>query len=173
MTVRLVLLRCRGHPDVQLYHSSTLEIETEERLTVRGDCIACVSCRGDVERLEEAASGKGLGKLVLAALFPWPPRLAWGVVDGLLPGERPGGRLVARKSCHRRGSLLVAASRSAAELPRELALTLSSGFARCLAVYASFTPEGFEEEVDAVYEAAGCVVENPEGSEGGSPRGES
>ncbi len=45
MEVGLLIVKCRGHPNVQLTHSTTLEFAREPRLTPRGDCIACVSTR--------------------------------------------------------------------------------------------------------------------------------
>ncbi|NOZ89550.1 MAG: DUF371 domain-containing protein [Crenarchaeota archaeon] len=173
MPARLVLLRCRGHPNVQLAHASTLELEAGERLTIRGDCVACVACRGPLGEVEEAASRRGLAKLFIAAWHPWPPRVEAAVVDGLSPAERPQGRLVVRRSCHRRGSVMVAASASASTLPRGLASLLSSGYSVCYALLVYYTPQGAEAEVDAVYEAAGCVVEDAEGrGQGPGPAGE-
>ena len=40
--ILLKLVRCRGHPDVQLLHKSTLEFTPDKVVTIRGDCIFCV-----------------------------------------------------------------------------------------------------------------------------------
>ena len=45
MKTGVVLVVCRGHPNVQLLHETTLEATVEPRLTPRGDCIACVSAK--------------------------------------------------------------------------------------------------------------------------------
>ena len=156
MPVCIALLRCRGHPNVQAHHRSTLELEEESRLTVRGDCVVCVSCQGsDVAR--ECSSMKGLGKLVIAALRPYPPGVEAAGVDGYTPGQRPG-RLIARRGCHLSNSILVGASHSAGSLPPRLRRSLSSGFTRCLALLVSYRPEGVDEDVHPVDALPGCVV---------------
>ncbi|WP_168371200.1 DUF371 domain-containing protein [Pyrodictium occultum] len=152
------LLRCRGHPNVQLAHPSTLELEREPRLTPRGDCVACVSCQGSIAG---CSSGKGLAALYIAALSLHPPGAAGAVVEGLSPAAEPG-RLIARRSCHRRDSVVIAADKAARDLPEGLRRLLASSYTRCLALYVVFTPDG---DVDTVYELAGCVVEDPGGGD--------
>ncbi len=61
-----VVVWCRGHPNVQLLHETTLEATGEPRLTPRGDCIACVSARVHVEGRCE-----GLARGLIVALNPW------------------------------------------------------------------------------------------------------
>ena len=155
------LLRCRGHPNVQLAHRSTLELEKESSLTPRGDCIACVSCRGSPE---DCARSKGLAALYVAALSLFPPGVAGTVVSGVSPASEPG-RLIARRSCHRADSILVAADKAAAEAPETLRRLLASSYTRCLALYLVFAPD---DDVDTVYESVGCIVEDV--GDGGASR---
>lgn len=161
-SLRACKAECRGHAAVQLGHRSTLELEARDSLTLRGDCVACVSCR-DVEELEGCARLRGLGKLFIVGFTLSPPYVEGLVVDGLLPGEEASGRLVARKSCHR-PALLNAASAAAMDASPGARLVLSSPTGRCVALLFALTGC---EEVDAVYEAAGCVVENPRDTEDG------
>ncbi|OWJ55203.1 hypothetical protein Pdsh_04015 [Pyrodictium delaneyi] len=147
------LLQCRGHPNVQLSHPSTLELEKEASLTPRGDCIACVSCKGD---LGECVEEKGLAALYIAALSFFPPGVASTIVSGLSPAARPR-RLIARRSCHRVDSIVIAANRAAADVPENLRRLLMSSYTRCLALYLVLAPD---DNVDTVYESVGCIVED-------------
>ena len=161
-SLRVCGAECRGHADVQLGHRSTLELEARGTLTIRGDCVACVSCR-NTEELEDCAGLRGLGKLFIVGFSLSPPHVEGLVVDGLLPGKPPRGRLVARKSCHR-PALLLGAPVAAADASTGLRLVLSSPTGRCVALLFALTGCG---EVDPVYEAAGCVVEDPRDPEDG------
>ena len=38
----VIFMMCRGHPNVQLTHETTLEFSPEEILGIRGDCILCI-----------------------------------------------------------------------------------------------------------------------------------
>ncbi len=53
-----MLLKCRGALNVQLRHENTIEFSPDPRVTVRGDCVACIQAqlhaigrcrRGEVE----------------------------------------------------------------------------------------------------------------------------
>ena len=61
-----VYIACRGHPNVQLLHETTLEATVEDRLTPRGDCIACVEARVRI-----AGACRGLARGVIVAVNPW------------------------------------------------------------------------------------------------------
>lgn len=131
MVACIELYRCRGHPNVQLVHDTTLELTSEDRLTPRGDCIACVSCRGEGKCL----SRKGLGKLFIAALGLEEPHYAGIVVDGIAPGAARVERMVARKSRHGGDTILAEASRAASDAGRPLRKLLASSFTRCYALF--------------------------------------
>jgi len=159
------LLKCRGHPNVQLTHRTTFELEAAERLTPRGDCVACVSCRGG-----GGCGAEGPGVLFIAAFGLEEPYVATARVYGWsLPMPR-GGRMVVRKSGERRNSLMVHASASAAELPAELRRLLSSSFTRCYVLRVTLT--GLGDEVDAVDVLPGGVVEDPGDGGGAEALGE-
>ena len=66
MSLGRVYIACRGHPNVQLLHETTLEATVEDRLTPRGDCIACVGARVRVE-----GECRGLARGVIVAVNPW------------------------------------------------------------------------------------------------------
>jgi len=149
--VCLSLFRCHGHPNVQLSHPTTLELERSGRLTPRGDCIACVDCRGDAG----CASRRGLAALYVAALG-LPAGYAGFRVYGVSPGVELGDRLVVRKSLHTRDSLIVAASLAAADVGDSVRRLLASSFTRCLALHVVF-----EIDVDPEDVLAGRVVKNP------------
>lgn len=165
MPVCVALLRCRGHPNVQLYHESTLELEKEARLTIRGDCIACIGCRDGGEA--ECASRRGLAKLYIAAFnsfYAASGKVGVVAIDGLAPGVKPG-RSIVRKSCYAQDSLVLRASVSARDLPASIKSLLQSSFTRCTALYIVFTPASIN--VDSIYELSGCIVENTPGSSNG------
>ena len=117
---------------MQLTHRSTFELEEGDRLGVRGDCVACIDCQGG-DGARRCATLPGLAKLFIVALQLHPPRVEGAVVDGLSPAREPE-RLIVRRSCYRSRSLIVGASRAAAQLPQELRRLLASGFTRCLAL---------------------------------------
>ncbi|ABM80155.1 DUF371 domain-containing protein [Hyperthermus butylicus] len=167
----IAVVRCRGHPNVQLAHESTLELEERSVLTPRGDCIACISCSGG-EELRSCATRRGLAVLIIFAAEPGGSVASFAVY-GLSPGSRPG-RLVARRSCHTADSIVVAGSAAAADAPRRLARILSSGFARCYAVYTVFRPPGVEElyvELCGSGRDVGVSKAGPHQPPGGSARG--
>jgi hypothetical protein len=66
----VALLECRGHPNVQLSHETTFEFEVEDRLTPRGDCIACIACRGS-GAARKCARVRGLAATYILAANPW------------------------------------------------------------------------------------------------------
>ncbi len=159
------LLRCRGHPNVQLAHRSTFELEAGERLTPRGDCVACVSCRGG-----GGCEAEGPGVLFIAAFGLEEPYVATARVYGWSLPRPPGGRMVVRKSGERRNSLMIRASASAAELPDALRRLLSSSFARCFVL--RVTLAGLGDEVDPVDVLPGGVVEDPGDAGDAEPGGD-
>ena len=150
------LLRCRGHPNIQASHPSTLELEEESFLTIRGDCIVCIECTG-ADELRRLATGKGLAKLFIVAMNPFlSPYIAYAIVDGFLPAKQPK-RLIARKSAHRENSVIICSSLSASELPSDLRKLLRSNYTKCYALLVSST---LSDNIDAVYELVGCVVKD-------------
>jgi len=158
----LTLLRCRGHPDVQVSHPTTLELEEESFLTIRGDCIVCIECTG-ADELRKLAAGKGLVKLFIVAMNPFlSPYIAYAIVDGFLPAKQPK-RLIVRKSTHRENSVIICSSLSALELPSDLRKLLRSNYTKCYALLVSSTLGG---DVDAVYELAGCIVKDASSANG-------
>ncbi len=148
-------LSCRGHPNVQLAHETTFELESRDVLTPRGDCIACISCEG-VEGVSDCAGREGLAVLYIVAANPWDG-LAAARVYGLSPGRKPS-RLVARKSMHRVDSIIVGSNVAARELAELLGELPKSPFTRCFVLYAVLpfkstppkpnpqTPKGNEDE---------------------------
>ena len=131
MAACIELYQCRGHPNVQLAHDTTLELTSESRLTPRGDCIACISCRGEGRCL----SRKGLGKLFIAALGLEEPHYAGIVIDGIAPGAARMERMIVRKSRHGSDTLLAEASRAASGVGHPLRRLLASSFTRCYALF--------------------------------------
>ena len=149
--VCMELIRCRGHPNVQLAHPSTLELDRRGRLTPRGDCVACVSCRGG----GRCAAKRGLAAMYFAVLALEPPFYAGFRVFGVSPGRPVGERMVVRRSLHPADSVMVAASTPARGVPGEARRLLASSFSRCLVLHVVL-------DVDAEDVLAGGVVENPE-----------
>ncbi len=152
----LTLLRCRGHPNIQASHPTTLELEEEPFLTIRGDCIVCIECTG-AEELRRLTTGKGLAKLFIVAMNTFlSPYIAYTIIDGFLPAKRPK-RLIVRKSAHRENSVIICSSLSASELPSDLRKLLRSNYTKCYALLVSST---LSDNIDAVYELAGCIVKD-------------
>ena len=152
----IILATCRGHPNIQADHDTTLELEEAPILTIRGDCVVCVECR-NTRPLRETAAKKALAKLVIAAMNPFiKPYIAYTVIDGFLPGESPR-RLVVRKSNYRDDSLMICSSLSASELPADVKKLLRSSYTRCYVLLVSST---LGTDIDTVYELAGCVVKD-------------
>ncbi len=152
----LALSRCKGHPNIQASHPTTLELEEESFLTIRGDCIVCIECTG-ADKLRRLAAGKGLAKLFIVAVNPFlSPYIAYAIVDGFLPAKKPK-RLIVRKSAHRENSVMVCSSLGASELPIGLRKMLRSSYTKCYALIAFSTPG---DNVDTIYELAGCIVKD-------------
>jgi hypothetical protein len=159
-SVCIELIRCNGHPNVQLTHGSTLELTSSDVLTTRGDCVACVSCR----LRGRCLARRGLGKLMIAALGLEPPYVATSVVDGIAAGNARPERMVVRRSSHPVDTLLASASRPAAGLPGGLRRLLASSFTRCLALLVVL-------EVEPEDVLAGSIVEDTGDSEESEARG--
>jgi len=158
----LALSKCKGHPNIQASHPTTLELEEEPFLTIRGDCIVCVECT-DADELRRLATRRGLAKLFIVAMNPFlSPYIAYAIVDGFLPAKQPR-RLIVRKSAHRENSVIICSSLSASELPSDLRRLLRSNYTKCYALLVSSTLGG---NVDAVYELAGCIVKDTSSSNG-------
>ncbi len=150
------MLRCRGHPNVQAAHPTTLELEEESFLTIRGDCIVCVKCKG-AGKLRELAAEKGLAKLFIIAINPFlSPYIAYAIIDGFFPAKYPE-RLIVRKSLRRENSISICSSLSASELPGSLRRLLKSSYTKCYVLVASST---LGDNVDTVYELARCIVKD-------------
>jgi hypothetical protein len=127
------VLECRGHPNVALRHETTLEFEESSVLTPRGDCIACISCRGG-DGVRGCAALRGYALAYIVAFNPWDGVEQFSIY-GFSPGQKPR-RLIVRKSEHVKDSIIVRASASASELPRRLVELLRSPFTRCMVLYA-------------------------------------
>jgi len=157
--VCLELLRCHGHPNVQLQHGSTLELDASPRLTPRGDCVACVGCRGE----GKCAERPGLAAFYLAVFSLEDPIYAGLRIYGFSPGVSPTGRMVIRKSLHRRDSVIIGASLAARDVPSLVRRLLASSFARCLALHVVL-----ELDVEAEDILPRSVVEDPHDGNYGS-----
>ncbi len=139
---------------MQLTHETTLELDRGEKLTPRGDCIACVSCRG-----EPCSLTGGYASLYIAILAPFPPYVAVYRLHGLAP-RRParGERMVARKSMYEGDSILIAAGGAARDAPEAFRRLAASSFSRCLVLHATYSPDS---DVDPVDVLPGSVVKHP------------
>jgi len=152
----IVLLRCRGHPNVQAYHETTLELEESNVLTVRGDCIICTSC-SNTDKARRLAARKGIARALLVAVNPFiEPYIASAEVNGFLPGREPR-RLIIRRSSYVGDSLVVCSDRSASQLPAEMRKLLQSSYTMC---YALLVASILSDDIDSIYELAGCIIED-------------
>jgi hypothetical protein len=150
------LLSCRGHPNVQAAHETTLELEESPNLTIRGDCIICVECK-NTDSARQLVAERGLSKLFLIAVNPFiKPYVAGLSIDGFSPGKKPR-RLIVRKSYYTKDALMICSSKSAAELPAEFRKLLQSSYTKCFALLVLSRPI---DHINSIYELAGCVVED-------------
>ncbi len=136
-----------GHPNITLRHKSTLEFTSEDRLTPRGDCIACTSFDTTIftKCIQLSQCPCRIARAVIAVVTVLGER-GKAVLCGIPVLE--GGvktRAVARKTSSRvEGTVLVSATHSASDLKR-IARSLSSSFAKCIVLYSVACVSGVEE----------------------------
>lgn len=122
---------CRGSPNVQLYHDTTLELEREPRITPRGTCIFGISCRPLASKCD---LGEGFAKLILYCFNPAEKNHAFYICHGFSPKTRKGDRLIARKSYFEENSIIIGSDCVASNARRALGRCCSSVFSHCIAV---------------------------------------
>ncbi len=88
------ITRCRGHPNVQLTHRGTLEISCDSYLTVRGDCILCISAETLLKQCFSPDLDAGATIDVIILPPPWSSLKTKKV------------RIYCKKLCNIRGSVL-------------------------------------------------------------------
>ena len=122
---------CRGSPNIQLHHDTTLELERESKVTPRGTCIFGVACRPLTGRCKPE---NGFAKLILYCFNPVEKKHAFYICHGFAPKERKGDRLIARKSYFEENSIIVGSNCVASRARRALGRCCSSAFSQCIAV---------------------------------------
>ena len=148
---------CRGSPNIQLYHDTTLELEREPKITPRGTCIFGISCGPLTSKCD---LGDGLAKHILYCFGPAEKKHASYICHGFAPKTRKGDRLIARKSYFEENSIIVGSNCVASSARRALGRCCSSVFSHCIAVivYAickdtdseNITPRSIVEDSDNV-----------------------
>ncbi|RUM47947.1 MAG: hypothetical protein DSY37_00960 [Hyperthermus sp.] len=153
------LVACKGHPNVEADHPSTLELERDERLGVRGDCIVCVGCRQrrSTPSPSECARLRGLAKLYLVAAPLESMKIEYVEVNGFSPASK-AKRIIVRKSSVRHDSVIVNASLSSRDLKQELKGALRSSFTMCFGLLITYTPSF---DIDSENILARSIVEDP------------
>lgn len=156
---------CRGHPNVSLRHESTLELSEEDRLTPRGDCIACIELRPLTSqcslRLREAYAA-----LYIMAVDPDGHRAVYKC-SGYSPADPRGTGHVARRSWEPARSMIVGSDCSAASLRRVLeegGVDYRSPFTRFMVLLYYIACS-----VDTVDEPPRGVIENPPDTKNPAP----
>ncbi len=121
----------RGHPNVTLNHTNTLEFTREERLTPRGDCIACVAVNTD--RLARCGS-TGFSRLIMIVL-PLAGRPRKTTVCGISVKPKSKQRLVVRKtSVETSNTLIKLATIAAGDLEPSIREVLKSSYTKCIII---------------------------------------
>ncbi len=115
---RSVTVTAVGHPAIRASHDKTLELTADAAITPRATCVAGVSAAFSAEALAQL---RGRVSFVIEAAG----RRAGGTAV-INPEHTVTDRFVIRRSRHAdAGTLAVAATAAAADLPRELAATLA------------------------------------------------
>ena len=119
----------RGHPNVVLHHVNTLEFTREERLTPRGDCIACVGV--DTDKLAECGSA-GFSRLTIIVL-PLVGRPRKITICGISVKPKSKQRLVVRKTyAETSNTLIKTATMAARDLGPSVKEALKKSYTKCL-----------------------------------------
>lgn len=153
MKICIDVIKCRGHPNIQATHSSTLEFEEKESLTPRGDCIVCISCSKITTN--NCHLYPGYAKVLLIAMQPLPPAISSLEIHGR-PSLDKTRRLIIRKSTERKNALLIQASKAARDIPLTMKKLLQSPFTNCIALYASLNLR-----IDSKDVLPRSIIENP------------
>ena len=130
VNVRGVVFKARGHPNVRATHRSTLEVTVDDYLTPRGDCIVGISAELSPSTLpawlkEVIASDDSVVVLVLCSGGICDSVVGRGSSKMTLGDNR---RMVFRKSTYvGPETVMVGASKAAADLRRDLVERLSRG----------------------------------------------
>ena len=77
-TICIEVATCRGHPNVQLTHESTLEFSPETFLGVRGDCILCIELGSRVLLPGNCSTGLSKVRVLLEIIVVPPPWIGLG-----------------------------------------------------------------------------------------------
>ena len=121
--------QARGHPRILASHPTTLEITTEDRLTLRGDCIVAVGAtcgaRGLPAALKEAlSSDTRRGVLMIRAEHESFQVVGRGSAELTFQDER---EMVVRKSGFTSDrTLFIRADKAAEDIPRSLVRLLQN-----------------------------------------------
>jgi hypothetical protein len=130
VNVKGVAFRARGHANVRATHRSTMEVTTEAHLTPRGDCIVGVSAELSPLRLpgelkEIIASDDSIVVAVLCSNGLCDSVVGRGSSRMTLTDDR---RMIFRKSSYvGPETVMVRASKAAADLRRDVVKALASG----------------------------------------------
>ncbi|MBF0425126.1 MAG: 16S rRNA (cytidine(1402)-2'-O)-methyltransferase [Magnetococcales bacterium] len=112
-----VLIRCRGHVNIQASHTKTLELTSDTDVTQRGSCIVGVAADYDTDAL---AALRGPVRITLACGDQSETLFAT-----LSPTFKPGDPLIIRRHPVPQGNTLAhAANKSARDLSREFVAAL-------------------------------------------------
>jgi len=134
--IRTEVITCRGHPNVLAKHRSTLEVTTENFLTLRGDCIICVEADKSASSLssevKEVLRSEGYGYLLVSTQN----------FTELVKGRGSAGltmtstvKMIVRKSSFiSDATILIKADKSAGDLNRDLVRELRGGVVRVFLV---------------------------------------
>ncbi len=121
----------RGHPNIVLSHTNTLEFTREERLTPRGDCIACVAV--DTDRLARCGS-TGFSRLVMIIL-PLAGKPRKTTVCGISVKPKSKQRLVVRKTpVETSNTLIKLATIAAGDLEPSIKEMLKTSYTKCIII---------------------------------------